>query len=461
LNQRSILLASDLFLGEKRGTKITLSELLEALWVLDLMIVSDGIYYDGTLPLGDQERLRRETEALTKDLRVWKKSFEPIMPLNKDRQGEWAWSAALDALDDLGAVQRIGQPSALSQGIFDDLDRPLPPEDAERLFRELEKHVKQRVSDDELMDMLGGSFRGSKCVAGILTLGADSAEAALDLPNQLNCTPELAGGALINRFRFSYLRQLSFDARHVYVPAMNWKRLSQFHKYRVEDVWRRNAQSRYFGPLSKDIEQHFNTKLGDNDETPTFALPPLGLYCLMKAGPKYNPRGVVELALETYADYGELFRNFWKTTRKNQPPVGGWTTLYENRVLDEVSQSIEQLLSDHLGKLEKAALGPSCNGSRVYRYLTAIVKLAAPVAGGLIGQIAEPSIGPVASFMLGASFGWGIEQGHEIIKGRMLRHFDQYRALDGELMRTCAETLRLDRLSGQVKAVLDRELTDI
>ncbi|QQS49058.1 MAG: hypothetical protein IPM66_10740 [Acidobacteriota bacterium] len=98
----------------------------------------------------------------------------------------------------------------------------------------------------------------------------------------------------------------------------------------------------------------------------------------MKADPRFGARGVLDSALETFNDYGKLFRQFWKKTRAIRPPEGGWTIMTGNRSLDTVSESIEQFLSDELGKLEKKALNPRCRNSSVLeRYITPIVKVGA------------------------------------------------------------------------------------
>lgn len=470
LNQRSLLLACRVLCKKQGGATISLSELLETLWVLELMIVSKGISHDGTLPAGDLAQLRQELETLTSGLQTALPPFRAITPKSEAEQIEFAKSAALKALDDLATPSTASRQGAPSPGIIKELDRPLTREEAETFFGALEQRLKNStadgvslVSEDEALNMLGGSFRGSKCVAGILALGTSAVKAAVAAPGIHGCSPELAAGAFINRFRFSYIRQLSFGAHHVYVPAASWKRLSEFHAITFAEVVRRHFQQTYADEFTKEIERHLEAELGGDDRTFTIALPPIGLYCLMKADPKRGPRGVLESALETYSDYGQLFRKFWKTTREIEPPLDGWTVITGDRNLDRVSEPIEQFLSDRLGRLEKAALGPAGNGSRLDRYLTPIIKASATVGGTLVGIIAgaNPSVGSLTGAAVGAAAGWAAEHLYETAKGKLFSHVDQYRALDGALLRAYSRAIRLDRLAAQVESVLDRQLTGV
>ncbi len=467
LNQRSIAGACSLFRGEGAGSPLALAELFEALWVLELMVVSNGISYDGTLPVRDQERLRNQIDALMSVLRSQPPSFSAITPKNDAERVEFARSAAMKALEDVGGLTPREEADASSLGLIPELDRPLDDSAATRFFQTLEMGIGRRdvdvaraERDDELLAMLGGSFRGSKCVAGILALGAEGAKRALATPDVLNCAPALAAGALINRFRFTYVRQLSFGARDVYVPAASWRKLSAHHAITFAEVVRRNFQRKYAGDLTSEIEARLQSELGGADRSFTIALPPLGLYCLMKVDPRRGPSGVVESALEMYADYGKLFRKFWSTTREIEPPPGGWTVLTGNRGLDTVSEPIEQFLTDRLGRLEKAAFGPGDNGSKVDRYLTPIVKITAAVGGAVLGtaMAGQPAVGPLLGTAAGTAAGWVAEQLYGASRGAWNGHVDQYRALDANLLRAYSGMIRLDRLSAQVSAVFGRPL---
>ncbi len=132
-----------------------------------------------------------------------------------------------------------------------------------------------------------------------------------------------------------------------------------------------------------------------------------------------------------------------------------------NRSLDTVSESIEQFLSDELGKLEKKALNPRCRNSSVLeRYITPIVKVGAAIGSGVLGNVAgaQTEIGPVIGAIAGGASGCMIEHFYAIVRGRLVGHIDEYRALDEALMRAYAGQIRLDRLESKVQDILKRKL---
>ncbi|QQS49057.1 MAG: hypothetical protein IPM66_10735 [Acidobacteriota bacterium] len=51
-----------------------------------------------------------------------------------------------------------------------------------------------------------------------------------------------------------------------------------------------------------------------------------------------------------------------------------------------------------------------------------------------------------------------IEHFYAMVRGRLVGHIDEYRALDEALMRAYAGQIRLDRLESKVQDVLKRKL---
>ncbi len=152
--------------------------------------------------------------------------------------------------------------------------------------------------------MLNGSFRGSKCVAGIALLGRQALKSVLRLPESHGLSLEIASGILINRFRFAYVRQLSFGAHNVYVPAGRWKPLSAQHSITFAESVSRHFQQAYANSISEKLNERVRGELADQDGDISIALPPIGLFVLMKADPRFGARGVLDSALETFNDFG-------------------------------------------------------------------------------------------------------------------------------------------------------------
>ena len=470
LNQRSILLACEVFSGNApAGTGLMIADLLEALWVLELMIVSKNVSYDGTLPAKDLNDIERATTTLMKGTQRSEGVFGAIRPRNEKEQLGFAKSAALKALDDVGVLQQSSGSSRPAASILHGLDRPLDAESAKEFFDKVYALARASdqaggsagVSQDELISMLAGSFRGSKCVAGMAALGSQALHCALSIPKLCNINPELAAGILINRFRFAYVRQLSFGAHNVYVPAGRWKPLSAMHAITFAETVRSHFQRTYAGVITEQISERVEKELGGQDRNFTIALPPIGLYVLMKADPRHGAKGVINSALNTFQDYGQLFRQFWKKTHEIDPPENGWTVMTGNNRLDTVSESIECLLSDELGKLEKTALHPGYrNSSLLDRFVTPIVKAGSAIGGGVLGAIVgtPAGIGPILGAAAGGTVGWAIDHCYAVLRGRLVGHIDEYRALDDALLRAYSGQIRLDRLEQKVSEVLKRQL---
>ncbi|MBS1793696.1 MAG: hypothetical protein JSS81_07575 [Acidobacteria bacterium] len=468
LNQRSILLACEVF-SEKSSpdAELKLSDLLEALWVLELIIVSKRLSYDGTLPVKDLLIIEKETTKLIRGTPYRNDFWGAIKPRNEKEQIGFIKAAALKALDDLGVLPNSAAPNDRNVPVFPSLDKPLDTESTRIFFEKITelknsitKKENKTVSQDEIIFLLNSRFRGSKCVAGLASLGKDGIESALKIPTLYKISAESAAGALINRFRFTYVRQLSFGANSLYVPAGRWKQLSELHAISFADTVRKHFQNLYTDTVSKEIKEQMAGEIGE-DHNITIALPPIGLFALMKANPRLGARGIVESAIDIFYDYGRLFRQFWKKTRQITPPDQGWTIMTGNKNLDNISEKIECLLSDELGKLEKKALNQnSRNCSVLEQYITPIVKAGSMIGGGIIGNIAgaETSIGPLLGGALGGATGWTIDHCFAKVRGKLVGHLDEYRALDEELLRSYSGQIRLDKIEAKVFETLRRKL---
>lgn len=462
VNQRSIKLAAELFSSKHaNGMPLTLADLLEALWVLELLVVSNGISYDGTLPKKDLVEIEQDLQVLSVDGRLSSGYFSAISPRDDEEQLEFVVSSAAVALQDLSDTSN-GQFGPLAS-----LDKPLDELDAKAFFRKLQElRASAESSEDailgrpELLALLSERYRGSKCVVGIAALGIPGIDQALALAAHPSVGAPLAAGMLINRFRFTYVRQLSFAASDAYVPAARWKDLSKAHAVTFHEVARRFFQERYASGTAEHLWHAMHATLGGDDNTLSVALPPIGLYVLMNGRSTDTPQSILANGLDLQASLGQLIRKFWQETAEVGAPEGGWVVLTGNHELDQHVLEIERVLSDRLGKLDAEAEGlRSGSPALLENYATPIYTAAAGAAGAALGVSWENiQAGAAAGAAAGAVAGFAVQFLCDATKQHLISHVDQYRALDAALLRNYAQVLRFDRLEARVAEVFGRSL---
>ena len=472
LNQRSLMLAFDLFGRERRphaSADLRLTELVEALWVLDLMVAHTYVSSDGTLPSHDRAAVASAADGFSTTTGWSRDEIGEAVPPSKELQLFMHVDAADRAL-------------SLLHGPVPGLDRPLRVADASTFFAELEQAIKssQRRGGDSTHEMLitlaDRGFRGSKCVAGLVGLGGKSARQALTLRDTHTSDPGLAASMLINRFRFGYLRQLARNAGDIYVPGSAWRSFS-------ED----NARSTY-----EALAQHLDTNylpqadiaLGGADRDVSGILPPIGLYCMVAAKPAHGPRGVIDVARQVAADYRRLLGHLNKTSNEVSARHQRWTEITGDPGLDRFSEIMEQVLTDELGKVDHRVAAARQRGpSRVSRYLTSVSGIPGQgvsavvsdgaktaVSGLLVGATASAAAagsaaGPIGTFvggLVGAAVGVAIElAGKGIYRGAksyLYGHVDSYRALDNYLTHSEVASIHMPGLERAALQVLGRRL---
>jgi hypothetical protein len=290
-------------------------------------------------------------------------------------------------------------------------------------------------------------------------------QGALDLAETVSGGLGLAMAVLVNRFRFSYVRQLAFGARDVYVPSSAWKRLSEFHAVTFAEVVRAHFAKEMGGRLSAELEQRINTGLGGHDRRFSVALPPIGLYALMAVRPNDTPAHVVNLARETFAEYGTLFRSFWSTTRDIEHPDDGYTARVSQSDMDEIHEEIERLLTDKLGRLQRRSRGESV--SPMERFLTPVIKyksgfasIASSVTQGLLADGLRDwgqGVTVLGSAIAGQGVASFLAHAASRLNAALTGHVDDYRNLERSL-RLEVGSLTFERLANQVEAVFRRKL---
>ncbi|MEN7344317.1 MAG: hypothetical protein AAAFM81_15300, partial [Pseudomonadota bacterium] len=468
LNQRSILTACDLFdPTEKTEAPITFDALMEALWFLELSIVSKAITFDGTLPPQFINTLRTRLDAFAGASGIGEHYFADIKPVDWDEQKRFLMSSAARGLDDVHRL--IEQHKKGEATVLQGLDKHFAEEkcaaffDALRRTHDALKATDQDELDDQLVRDLAQTkdIAGGKCIAGIALAGSEATDLALSLPETLGIPPEKAMSVLINRFRFTYVRQLAFGAQDVYVPASRWKGLSETHALTFAEVVRQEFARKHADTLKHDLEAALHE---EHDGQLDISLPPIGLYALMRASANARPMDVVAGAVSEFERYGTLFREFWRQTRKIEPPKDGWTTMVGDHALDQYHVEIERTLSDELNALKHRSR--SNNPTLLERFVCPVLTTAEAIGGSGIGAVLGVAVdaalgggalGAAGSGALGGLVGKAAERLSSGGKSYLCRHFDDYRQLDDSLMHSAHE-LRLDRLGEQVEAVFGRKL---
>lgn len=473
LNQRSLVVALDLFGQEHRPastTDLRLSELIEALWVLDLMVAHTHVSVDGTLPDGDRATAKKAADDFSKTTGWTRDEVCEAIPQSQDLQLFMQVDAADRAL-------------GLLDGPVPGLDSSLSSDAAKVFFDELEQAItvvdQTRSSDlaqEQLLKIADRRFRGSKCVAGLAGLGAEEATKALNLRNQYQADQGLAASMLINRFRFGYLRHLARSAGDVYVPGSAWRKFSAG-----------NARSTYSAlarHLDKSRLSEAQRALGGRDHELEGVLPPIGLYCLMSSNPRHGPRAVVDAARAVAADYRKVLGHLTKASNDVLAAYQGWTQMTGVEDLDRLNETIEQVLTDKLGKVNrKVAKLRQRNPSAIGRFLTsmtglpgqgvaavvsegtkeAIVKGAALSAGvTAAGLSVAGGLGVLVGGVVGAAAGVVVDQVgkgvYRNLRSYLIGHVDSYRALDGYLSHRDVAVVHMPRLEEMTLHVLGRRL---
>jgi hypothetical protein len=471
INQRSLTGAMDLFNPEiakqRHGSEIDLADLLEALWILDLVVVSNSISYDGTLPQKDIVELQRRLEPVAEHAGLRTGYFASIVPSDNLEQKNFAVASALMALRDLELLD--GPRPGILGGLIPELDKPMDADKTGPFFEAIARLYAQAgdkqigepaASDADIDELLDARFTGSKCVAGLALVGAPALKAALDAPATLGRSRELLMASLINRFRFSYLRHLSYGAQDVYVPSRMWKRLSSQHAITFAEVVRKHFQTQLGGNLSREMAKELEAELGGSDRRFTLALPPIGLFVLMTSPDSAGPADVFKNAVDTFNTYGAAFRHFWSATREIDAPSEGWTAGVGDPHLDDASAMIEKGLTDRLGRLKAATSGR--NASVLDRLMTPVfgttIGAAISTTATLAGEIVSPLTGAIIGGMSGGVAGEILTRSTGLAQKRVRAHVDDYRELDADMFRAYATSINLAALGERVDRIFGRRL---
>ncbi|MEZ4652359.1 MAG: hypothetical protein R3E12_01800 [Candidatus Eisenbacteria bacterium] len=316
---------------------MTTDELTNVLSFLEAAVMSDRIYYDGTVPRNDLDRVQHQLARLKREFETTKWKIEPMLAPSESRLYDLCRRSAEQASEmirtlDLDEVIAGRTDRPVSGNIDDFVSYITKDYGSDRLRTDAAMEIVEKVMADKK------TFRGSKCVAGILASELDG----FDLLGRVRSVMENATederrqliGALINRFRINYLNEESslddYEAAFLADPGIE-SLCSQQVTLLINYLFRKIAEQNRDFPNS-EIRSFFT---GQHRKLP------IGLSILLKAKPGKGPRGLVEAATQ-------LHHRIFTTMAASKTPQQRLIHQFEE---DQFRQLEEDLLGDHFADL--------------------------------------------------------------------------------------------------------------
>jgi len=281
LNARTLLEISQTLHGKKqtgetlKGAPMRLNEFFNLLNFIETSVMSNKIFYDGTLPKHELENLATHVYHLE---RYSETKIRPIQAKNNAELLEFCKSAAEQSSE---LFKDINVSSLYKNG----LDKPVRNIDAFKnaIFRKYNNHAErndeaQRIISDIMTER--ETFNGSKCVAGILSASLEDSDLLgvvsdkfSSCENDIN-QQEYLVGSLINRFRINYINKISsqdeYEAAYLIDPS-----IESIQSQQVLLLWKyilRRIERKYDNEAYQKVQNLFKGKYS------TF---PLGLAALL------------------------------------------------------------------------------------------------------------------------------------------------------------------------------------
>jgi hypothetical protein len=291
-NQRTVAAAVATLLGESEngahlaGRPLPIGELANVLLLLESVAMADGMYLDGTLPPGDIDRLQNSIwrVAAQADAHLTVEFLRPSSSSLVSMFQESAESATLLMADGLDRLRDQSDPPMGGdiQGFVSAI-QDAAADATGRVGACLAQQIAEAAAEGR------ETFRGSKCVAGIV-LANQEAPPLLQRANDLlrsadDATQRKAVAVLINRFRINYVNSLAGlrDAAYLADAAIEGLKAAQvvlFCRYLASKISESHVQA-----LSANTQKLFDQEL---------QAVPLGFAILMNA----RGRSAVELLRE-------------------------------------------------------------------------------------------------------------------------------------------------------------------
>lgn len=443
-NQRTVVSVFTTLLEEVsateslRGKPLTLAELVDVLLLLESFAMSSDVHIDGTLPPDDLSSF--------KDLeyRIETRSGVPIgvkfLRTKADRLldlfRESIESASLLIDENLTRLsEQADKPMQGDVSPFVDALLRGSADSSGRTAREIAVSVAAAAAEGK------ETFRGSKCVAGLL-LAADSIVAVRDravdtLRVADDATRRKAVSVLINRFRINYVNALAGLANAAFLADVSIEghksvQVMLFCRYMAKHIAAEHVEE-----LSATTRALFDATLSGV---------PLGFAILMNSRARH-PIDLIEEAAHLRD------RSFCKAAAAESPQE----RFVHEMTHDAYAEFREYLFGSRFHDLAKQADRADDTRS-VWRTL-AIPSAAASVMGAVLGTLTAGVAGAAGAALLGHGVQLLGEQVQEGRVGKRKVHVDHYRRLDTYISRAVKRDQRVGHaFAEQVETIFGRRL---
>lgn len=327
LNKRTFERASELFdpSREKTPKELSIDDVADALRFVEIVALSNGLVFDGTLPTGDKDDLNEWTETLRDNTGINKLIPDPVGDRDGTSHNEDVAHAALGLSsflnDDGGEVREFTLTKADSDlvkrdGKTPDVEGHIKFKDElsainDSLRRERAENIGSVANDLAANYRDNERFRGSKCLAAIALMGRATSQAAL---NAYDYNPDdqalRVTGGLINRFRLYYVRQLSRQSHSIYLPEASLEPLSKLDG--------QFASQSFLAAFSKQLGATPSLEFAGLSQGFSWEItpPPIGLHMLMETSATEPAQLLVEANafLDRYRK--KLLAHVWRSAHE-------------------------------------------------------------------------------------------------------------------------------------------------
>jgi hypothetical protein len=437
LNLRSITGAVDLLGGTARKTgPVTTEELTSFLWFIEMCVMSNALYFDGTVLQSDIAKAMEKIQRLAKDSAVKELAIEPIRIQSHADILYNAKAAVLESafiLADLKLAKK--------------LDTPVTPAEHETFQKALSSA--NGLSDSDLaaraLELIGEDFRGGKCVAALVAAGPAALSTARRAYEAHPDEGPMVTSALINRFRLNYLNQLASWRKGAYAPDPAFEPLSDQH--------RRLFYQYLVAEVANDIPTGKENVLRENmlQKTP---LPPIGLFALMLTRERGKPLAVLITALNYFKYDTALQKLIWQTTEE------GMRLPLTSPNLAAYSEQVTAQFKHRFGQLDRKAEGirnVAAPGARLRQY---VIPAALSLAADAVPVPGKTFLGRVCKSLAERGISDSAKALGDVLVGRGCNSYiSQYMSLKYDFKNRAELAQPLAAIGTQVEAVFGRQLS--
>jgi len=353
INVRLLDKAAEALLVEKPGEPLSLDDLSRVLRLVELHAISKRVLFDRTA----------KTSTVDKALEIRGRLVDSLgrRRLRIDASSE---RDPVEILDRGVAAMRMSSLLIEELRVDERIDRRVSAESAE-IFRERLRRCYE-AAEEELPDLaqeaIEENFRGAKCLAAIAASGPQLVRKAFGPFAAPDLDDRLVVGALINRFRLSYLNRLAVDDHGAYCPDLPFECLTREHmRLFVDYLVRAMVEDLGADPPGRSPRHLLIQNLRED-----LRLPPIGLLLLMSCRERGRPLELFERGEEKLGKSHALKKHLWGVTAKMVDA-------------DEVEAEVDELFRREYDQLEFDSTRPEPEApGPVRRYLL-------PAVVGIVG----------------------------------------------------------------------------